>query len=150
MEFGQHSFDQDVTEAELADKSEKLLQRASKKKADRDKPRKVNKAALSKKIEDRLRKLELQEEDLVVSAEEAVRIGLALRSVPLADLESTAREVAASCATAAPGAVSGTKALLRDAMHHGGWARAHDDQLADERAAQGVRIREMVAMLMPR
>jgi enoyl-CoA hydratase/carnithine racemase len=96
------------------------------------------------------RALELVVSGRWVGAEEAVRIGLALRSVPLADLESTAREVAASCATATPGAVSGTKALLRDAMHHGGWAQAHDDQLADERAAQGVRIREMVAMLMPR
>lgn len=85
-----------------------------------------------------------------VDAEEAVRIGLALRSVPRAELESTAREIAKSCTTAMPGAVAGTKALLRDAAHRAGYAAAHDAQLGAERAAQGTRIRELAAMFTGR
>ncbi len=58
------------------------------------------------------RALELVASGRWVHAEEAVRIGLALRSVPRADLDAAAREVAVSCASAMPGAVAGTKALL--------------------------------------
>jgi enoyl-CoA hydratase/carnithine racemase len=94
------------------------------------------------------RALELVVSGRWVGADEAVRIGLALRAVPRDELEATARQVAASCATAAPGAVSATKALLRDAMHPAGWAEAHEAQVADERAAQGERIRGLVAMLV--
>ena len=85
-----------------------------------------------------------------VGAEEAVRIGLALRAVPREQLEATAREVAASCATALPGAIAATKHLLRDAMHAEGHSAAHDAQMVAERAAQAGRIAEMVAMLGPR
>jgi enoyl-CoA hydratase/carnithine racemase len=93
------------------------------------------------------RALELVVSGRWVGAEEAVRIGLALRSAPVAELAAVAREVAAGCATALPGAVAGTKALLRDAAGGGDWAAAHDRQVAAERGAQGVRIRELVAML---
>lgn len=94
------------------------------------------------------RALELVISGRWVGAEEAVRIGLALRAVPRDDLESAAREVAASCATALPGAVAATKALLADAIHHEGHSVAHDSQLAAERAAQGDRIREIVTMML--
>lgn len=93
------------------------------------------------------RALELVVSGRRVGAEEAVRIGLALRAVPREELEAAAREVALSCATALPGAVAQTKRLLRDAMHPGGYAAAHDAQMAAERAAQVGRIREMVALL---
>jgi enoyl-CoA hydratase/carnithine racemase len=93
------------------------------------------------------RALELVVSGRRVGAEEAVRIGIALRAVPAEELASAAREVAASCASAAPGAVAATKALLRDAMHPEAWALSHDAQLAAERAAQGERIRQMVAMM---
>jgi enoyl-CoA hydratase/carnithine racemase len=96
------------------------------------------------------RALELVASGRWVGAEEAVRIGLALRAVPRADLEAAAREVARSCATAAPGAIAATKALLRDAMYPTGWSDALAAQVAAERAAQGDRIREMVALLAPR
>jgi enoyl-CoA hydratase/carnithine racemase len=83
-----------------------------------------------------------------IGAEEAVRVGLALRAVPRDELEASARAVAASCATALPGAVAATKQLLSDAIHHTGYAEAHDAQIAAERAAQGVRIRELVGMML--
>ncbi len=49
------------------------------------------------------RALELVVSGRRVGAEEAVRIGLALKAVPRDQLESAAREVASSCATALPG-----------------------------------------------
>ena len=94
------------------------------------------------------RALELVLSGRWVGAEEAVRIGLALRAVSAEELEASARQVAASCVTAPAGVVAATKALLRDAPHPSGYARAHAAQLADERAAQGVRIRELVAMML--
>lgn len=94
------------------------------------------------------RALELVVSGRWVGAEEAVRIGLALTSVPREALEAAAREVAASCTTAMPGAVSATKALLRDAAAGGDWTGAHDAHVAAERGAQVTRIREMVAMMM--
>ena len=104
------------------------------------------------------RSLELVLSGRRVGAEEAVRIGLALQSVPGDQLDAAARELARACASALPGAVSATKALLRDAAVRAGaigsgevgYAAAHDDQLAAERAAQGVRIRELVGMMMGR
>jgi enoyl-CoA hydratase/carnithine racemase len=96
------------------------------------------------------RALELVVSGRRVGAQEAVRIGLALKAVPRDELESAAREVAASCATAMPGAITATKHLLRDAMHHAGHDAAHDAQMRAERAAQVGRIAEMVALLGPR
>jgi enoyl-CoA hydratase/carnithine racemase len=93
------------------------------------------------------RALELVLSGRWVGAEEAVRLGLALRAVPRDALEATAREVAAACGSAMPGAVAGTKALLRDAAAGGDWADAHRRQVAAERGVQGVRIRELVAMM---
>jgi enoyl-CoA hydratase/carnithine racemase len=96
------------------------------------------------------RALELVVSGRRVGAEEAVRIGLALRAVPRDQLEAAAREVAASCATALPGAISATKRLLRDAMHPEGHSAAHDAQMDAERSAQVSRIVEMVTLLSPR
>ncbi len=104
------------------------------------------------------RALELVLSGRWVGAEEAVRIGLALRTVPGDQLDAAAREVAVGCASALPGAVSATKALLRDAVVRVGdvaagavdYASAHDAQLLAERTAQGVRIRALVAMMMGR
>jgi enoyl-CoA hydratase/carnithine racemase len=96
------------------------------------------------------RALELVVSGRWVHAEEAVRIGLALKAVPRAELDAAAREVAVGCASALPGAVASTKALLRDALNPGGFASAHDAQMADERAAQGGRIRELAAMFAGR
>lgn len=93
------------------------------------------------------RALELVVSGRWVGAEEAVRIGLALKAVPRAQLDAAALEVARSCASPLPGAVAATKALLRDAGHHAGHAAAHDSQLAAERRAQGERIRELAGML---
>ena len=96
------------------------------------------------------RALELVVSGRWVLAEEAVRIGLALKAVPRADLDAAAREVAVGCASAMPGAVAGTKRLLGDALYPHGFAHAHDAQMAAERAAQGVRIRELAAMFAGR
>jgi enoyl-CoA hydratase/carnithine racemase len=102
------------------------------------------------------RALEIVASTRAVGADEAVRIGLALRAVPAADLEAAALAVARSCATAWPDAIAGSKALLADAAVRaagtapgttGGWAAAHDAQLAAERGKQGDRIRALVAML---
>jgi enoyl-CoA hydratase/carnithine racemase len=96
------------------------------------------------------RALELVVSGRWVHAEEAVRIGLALKAVPRADLDAAAWEVAAGCASAMPGAVAGTKALLRDALHPQGYAVVHDAQMAHERAVQAERIRELAAMFARR
>ena len=85
-----------------------------------------------------------------VGAQEALRIGIAQQVVPPAELEAAALAVAKGCAATVPGAVAGSKALLRDAAVRaggadGGWAQAHDAQLAAERAAQGERIRALAA-----
>lgn len=91
------------------------------------------------------RALELVASGRWVGAEEAVRIGLALRSVPREQLEAQALAVARSCAQAPASAISATKQLLRDALHEGGHTAAHDARLAAERAAQGERIRQLAA-----
>jgi enoyl-CoA hydratase/carnithine racemase len=96
------------------------------------------------------RALELVASGRRVGAEEAVRIGLALKSVPRAELDAAAREIALACTSALPGAISGTKALLSDAMFPEGFVAAHEAQMAAERAAQALRIREMAAMFAGR
>ncbi len=93
------------------------------------------------------RALELVLSGRRIGATEAVRIGIALRSVPRDQLEAAAREVATSCAPAMPGAVAGTKALLRDAAARRDHAAMHDAQLAAERAAQALRIRDLAQQL---
>ncbi len=93
------------------------------------------------------RALELVLSGRRVAAEEAVRIGIAVQSVPRDQLDATARELAASCASSAPGAVAGTKALLRDAAARRDHATAHDAQMAAERAAQALRIRDLAGQL---
>jgi enoyl-CoA hydratase/carnithine racemase len=89
------------------------------------------------------RALELVLSGRWVGAEEAVRLGIAVRAVPRAELDATALAIAQACAAPAAGAVAATKALLRDALHGLGYAAAHDAQLAAERAAQGERIRQL-------
>lgn len=101
------------------------------------------------------RALELVASGRAVEAEEAVRIGLAIRSVAAGDLGSAALAVASACATAMPGAVAATKLLLRDAAVRAAgsgtaadaWGSAHEAQLAAERAQQGERIRALASML---
>lgn len=104
------------------------------------------------------RALEIVASTRWVGADEAVRTGLALRSVPAAELEAAALEVARACVAAPPGAVAGSKALLAAAAvraavggEQGGpqqsWAVAHDAQLAAERGEQGHRIRALAALV---
>jgi enoyl-CoA hydratase/carnithine racemase len=75
-----------------------------------------------------------------VGAGEAVASGLASVSVPAADLDETARDLAAAVLAAPPGAVRATKALLRGARNRG-----YHDQRAAERSAQAGRLRELAA-----
>jgi enoyl-CoA hydratase/carnithine racemase len=73
-----------------------------------------------------------------VGADEAVASGLATVAVPAADLDETARDLAAAVLAAPAGAVRATKALLRGARNRG-----YHDQRAAERAAQAGRLREL-------
>ena len=73
-----------------------------------------------------------------VGADEAVASGLASVAVPAADLDETARDLAAAVLAAPAGAVRATKALLRGARNRG-----YHDQRAAERAAQAGRLREL-------
>jgi enoyl-CoA hydratase/carnithine racemase len=75
-----------------------------------------------------------------VGADEAVRLGLAVTAVPRAGLDAAVDTLVASVLAAPAGAVRATKALLAGAAR-----RSADDQLAAERAAQGVRLRELAA-----
>jgi enoyl-CoA hydratase/carnithine racemase len=75
-----------------------------------------------------------------MDADEAVRRGLALRSVPVEDLPAAADELVAALSTAPVGAVRATKRLLRDAG-----TRDHEAQLAAERAEQSGRLAELAA-----
>jgi enoyl-CoA hydratase/carnithine racemase len=75
-----------------------------------------------------------------VGAEEAVRLGLAEVTVPRAELDAAADDLAAALLEAPGGALAATKALLRDA--HG---RAPAEQQAAERRAQAGRLRELAA-----
>ncbi len=93
------------------------------------------------------RALELVVSGRFVGAEEAVRIGLAHSSAPRESLDEAALAIARSCATAPPGAISATKALLRDATAGPDWAVAHDAAMHAERTAQVGRIQELARML---
>jgi enoyl-CoA hydratase/carnithine racemase len=79
-----------------------------------------------------------------VGADEAVASGLASVAVPAAELDGTARDLAAAVLAAPPGAVRATKALLRGARNRG-----YHDQRGAERAAQAARLRELAAALAP-
>ena len=92
------------------------------------------------------RALELVVSGRWIGADEAVRIGLALSTVPRDSLDDAAREIARSCTTALPGAVAATKALLRDAVRAEGYAAAHDAQLLAERTAQAGRFHDLMGM----
>jgi enoyl-CoA hydratase/carnithine racemase len=75
-----------------------------------------------------------------IGADEAVVSGLAVLAVPAAELDATARDLAAAVLGAPAGAVRATKALLRGAS-----SRGYDEQRAAERAAQALRLRELAA-----
>jgi enoyl-CoA hydratase/carnithine racemase len=74
-----------------------------------------------------------------VGAEEAAATGLATVVVPLETLDEATADLVAALLAAPAGAVRATKALLR-----GAGTRSYDDQRAAERAAQMVRLRELV------
>ncbi|MDP3972454.1 MAG: enoyl-CoA hydratase/isomerase family protein [Candidatus Nanopelagicales bacterium] len=76
-----------------------------------------------------------------VGADEAVRIGLALRQVPTTELDAAGRELAESFLAAPAGATRRTKALLR-----GSPDRSFSEQIAAERAAQRSRIRDLAGL----
>jgi len=66
-----------------------------------------------------------------VRADEAVRIGLALVSVPVAELDSAVADLAAAIVESPAPAVRAIKALMASAHDN-----SADEQLAAERAAQ--------------
>ena len=66
-----------------------------------------------------------------IGGREAVTIGLALRSVPLAELDATVDTLAAEIARNSAGAVAAYKALFREAQN-----RTLDDGLAFEATAR--------------
>ena len=78
----------------------------------------------------------------MVSAEEAMAIGLANVVVPAGALEATVTDLAAALTAALPGAVRETKELLLAAS-----SRTLDEQRRFEREAQVRRFRELAAML---
>jgi enoyl-CoA hydratase/carnithine racemase len=78
----------------------------------------------------------------MVSAEEAMAIGLANVVVPVGALEETVTDLAAALTAALPGAVRETKELLLAAA-----SRTLDEQRRFEREAQVRRFRELAAML---
>ncbi len=77
-----------------------------------------------------------------VDADEAVRIGLALRSVPVDQFDATVTEILTPILNALPSAVAETKFLLRDAV-----TRTRDEQCAAERQAQRRRINELADLM---
>jgi enoyl-CoA hydratase/carnithine racemase len=88
------------------------------------------------------RALEICATARMVSAEEAMAIGLANVVVPATELEGTVTDLAAALTAALPGAVRETKALLLAAT-----SRSLDEQRRFEREAQLRRFRELAAML---
>ncbi|GAA4702758.1 enoyl-CoA hydratase/isomerase family protein [Streptomyces youssoufiensis] len=87
------------------------------------------------------RALEICATGRFVHAEEAERTGLANLVVPAAELDATARDLAAALLAAPRDAVIETKALLRGAS-----GRTFDEQRAAERAAQGRRLRDLAQL----
>ncbi len=88
------------------------------------------------------RALEICATARMVGADEAVRIGLAVRAVPADRLDETVAELAAALTAPLPGAVTETKALLLEAS-----GRSLEEQRGYEREAQVRRFRE-IAQLM--
>jgi enoyl-CoA hydratase/carnithine racemase len=86
------------------------------------------------------RALEICATTRMVSAEEAMAIGLANVVVPAAELEATVTDLVAALSAALPGAVRETKALLQEAS-----GRTLDQQRQFEREAQVRRFRELAA-----
>ncbi|MFD9690275.1 enoyl-CoA hydratase/isomerase family protein [Kitasatospora sp. NPDC059146] len=76
-----------------------------------------------------------------VGAEEAAATGLANLSVPGAELDAAARDLAAALLAAPRGAVTETKALLQGAS-----GRSYEEQRSAERAAQARRLRELAGI----
>src|SRR5205823_3441659 len=74
-----------------------------------------------------------------VTADEAVRIGLAVRSVPREQLDAAVSELVDAVLAAPPGAVTETIDLLS-----GAGERSYDEQRLRERQAQTRRLRELV------
>jgi enoyl-CoA hydratase/carnithine racemase len=87
------------------------------------------------------RALEICATARMVSAEEAMAIGLANVVVPVGALEETVTDLAAALTAALPGAVRETKELLLAAS-----SRTLDEQRRFEREAQVRRFRELAAM----
>ncbi|MFF5721730.1 enoyl-CoA hydratase/isomerase family protein [Streptomyces buecherae] len=87
------------------------------------------------------RALEICATGRFVHADEAERTGLANLVVPAAELDATARDLAAALLAAPRDAVIETKALLRGASD-----RTFDEQRAAERAAQGRRLRDLAQL----
>lgn len=77
-----------------------------------------------------------------VRAEEAVATGLAVRSVPVAELGAAVDGLVASLLSLAPGTAAATKQLLAGAA-----LRTHDEQRSAERHTQLGRLRSLVAAL---
>ena len=90
------------------------------------------------------RALEICATARMVSAQDAMAIGLANVVVPVAELEGTVTDLAAGVIAALPGAVRETKALLLAAT-----GRTLDEQRKFEREAQLRRFRELAALLTP-
>ncbi|MDZ5663519.1 enoyl-CoA hydratase/isomerase family protein [Nocardioides sp. S-58] len=88
------------------------------------------------------RALEICATARVVTAEEAVRIGLATAAVPAAELDDAVAGLAASLVAPMPGVVAETKALLQ-----GAGDRDLDEQRRLEREAQVRRFRAVAAAL---
>ncbi|CAL9404164.1 enoyl-CoA hydratase/isomerase family protein [Streptomyces sp. enrichment culture] len=87
------------------------------------------------------RALEICATGRFVLAEEAVSTGLANLAVPLDQLDSTVRDLAAALLAAPRDAVIETKALLRGAAD-----RTYEDQRAAERQAQARRLRDLAGL----
>jgi enoyl-CoA hydratase/carnithine racemase len=87
------------------------------------------------------RALEICATARMVSAQEAMAIGLANVVVPAAELEGTVTDLAAALTAALPGAVRETKALLLAAT-----SRSLDEQRRFEREAQLRRFRELASL----
>lgn len=77
-----------------------------------------------------------------IGAQEALRIGLAVASVPRDRLEAAGDAMASSFLSAPPGAQRSMKALLRPAAD-----RTYAEQVAAERVAQRGRILDLAALL---